>query len=108
MLLEHKVRHEVDTVDLSYVGGVAKARQLLKIAKRVRDSAREIGSLTIRFAHRGEWEKANRFRKSYDRLSELHSEIRERARSAMRQPTQLRFDVAQAPRPYPNTQEVHQ
>jgi len=97
LLLEQNVRQDAATIDLSFVGGIAKARQFLRLAKRIRDNALKVGALSIHFAHRGEWEKANRFRCAYDRLSDLHSEIRERARTAIRQPVGMGFDVSPTP-----------
>ena len=97
MLLEQQVRQEADTVDMSYVGGISKARQFLRIARKVKVKAKRIGALCFHFAHRGEWDKANRFRKTYDRLCDLHDEVRERAKVAIRQPSALRFDTSPTP-----------
>lgn len=108
MLLEHKVRQDAATVDLSFVGGLAKARQFLRLAKRIRDNARKVGVLSFHFAHRGEWEKANRFRRAYDRLSDLHAEIRERARTAIRQPEGLGFDASPTPAGFVSVREASQ
>ena len=97
MLLEQQVRQEADTVDVSYVGGISKARQFLRIARKVRVKAKRIGALCFHFARRGEWDKANRFRKTYDRLCDLHDEVRERAKVAIRQPSALRFETSPTP-----------
>ena len=99
-MLEHQVRQQAATVEVSFVGGIGKARQFLRLARRIRANARKVGILSFQFAHRGEWERANRFRRAYDRLSDLHSEIRERARIAIRQPDGLRYDASPTPSGY--------
>lgn len=106
LLLEEKVRQEAATIDLGFVGGVGKARQFLKVAKRVSERARQIGFLCYRFAHSGDWERANRFRKAYDQMCDLHSELREKARHAIRQPDSLGFDVSPTPLAYGQGNEV--
>lgn len=108
MLLEQKVRQEAATVDLGFVGGIGKARQFLRLAKKVSDRARQIGFLCYRFAHNGDWERANRFRKAYDRMCDLHSELREKARHAIRQPDHLSFEAAPTPTPYSQLKEAVQ
>lgn len=100
MLLEQKVRQQADTVDLAFVGGVGKARQFLRLAKNVSTRAKQIGLLCYKFAHNGDWERANRFRQAYDRMSDLHSELREKARHAIRQPSNLSYDSSPTPTPY--------
>ncbi len=100
MLLEQKVRKEAATVDLGYVDGVGKARRFLKLARQVSDRARHIGFLCYRFAHNGDWERANRFRQAYDRMCDLHSELREKARHAIRQPDDAPLEPVISPTPY--------
>lgn len=106
MLLEQKVRQQADTVDLAFVGGVGKARQFLRLARDVSHRAKQIGLLCYSFAHHGEWEKANRFRHAYDRLCDLHSELRDKARHAIRQPSSLSYDASPTPTPFNQLKEV--
>ena len=106
MLLEQKVRQEAVTVDLAFVGGVSKARQFLRLARKVSFRAKQIGFLCYRFAHNGDWERANRFRQAYDRMCDLHAELREKARHAIRQPSNLSFDSSPTPTPYHQLKEA--
>lgn len=108
MLLEQKVRQQAATVDLGFVGGVSKARQFLRLAKSVSGRARQIGFLCHRFAHNGDWERANRFRIAYDRMCDLHSELREKARHAIRQPNSLGYDTAPTTTPFNQLKEATQ
>ena len=100
MLIESSVRQPGEIVEISHVGGIGKARKLLRLARDIRKKTKHLGALCIRLAHNGEWVRANRFRQAFERLSELHDDLREKARIALRQPSELAYDAKPTPTPF--------
>lgn len=84
MVTEFEIRRELAAVESMRLDGLAKARRLLKIARRVRTGAFKMAHLSLVKLQEGDAESAARFRTAGRRLVDLHDEIRANAGAILR------------------------
>lgn len=84
MVTEFEIRRELATVESTRVTGLAKARRLLRIARKVRAGAFKMAHLSLVKLREGDAESAARFRTAGRRLVDLHDEIRANAGAILR------------------------
>ncbi len=83
LVTEFEIRRELAAIESAGTVGLVKTRQLLKIARKVREGAFKLAHMSLRKLQEGDDDSAARFRAAARRLVDLHDEIRAQARDCL-------------------------